>query len=129
MHPGPHSMFLIFPRPLVLDPQTRIIGINYALAEQPEVKGPVVVPELQRKTKAPPKAKLKRLPEFKPEPPPPPKPAKKTFTVRIRRTATLEETRQIEAENRAEAERRTLEEVRAAPFVLSKAQVREEVVE
>lgn len=129
LHAGPHSMFLIFPRPLALDPQTRVIGINYGLAEQPEVKDPVVVPEPPRKTKPPHKAKLKPLPEFKLEPQPPPKPAKKTFTVRLRRTATLEETRQVEAENRAEAERQALEEVRAAPFLVSKADVRAEVVQ
>lgn len=129
LHPGPHSLFLVFPRPLALEPHARVIGINYALAEQPEVKDPVVVPESQGKTKPPRKAKLKPLPEVRPEPPPPPKPAKKTFTVRLRRTATLEETRQVEAESRAEAERQALEEVQAEPFDVSKAEMREEVVE
>ena len=53
LHPGPHSLFLIFPRPLALDPQGRVVGMNYALAEQPQVKDPVVVPEPRPKSKPP----------------------------------------------------------------------------
>lgn len=135
LHPGPHTLFLIFPRPLQLDPQVRVIGLNYSLAEQPEVKDPVVVPEPPRKPKdprttrhkPPPEAKPKPL-EPKPEPPPPPKPVKKSFTVRLRRTAIVEETRQLEAEDRAEAERQALAAARAEEFDLSKAKVREEIV-
>jgi hypothetical protein len=127
LHPGPHSLFLIFPRPLALDPQGRVVGMNYALAEQPQVKDPVVVPEPRPKSKPPQTAKHKPLLEPA-EPPPPPKPVKKTFTVRLRRTATIEETRQLEAGDRAEAERQALEEARAEDFDLNKATVREELV-
>lgn len=139
LHPGPHSMFLIFPRPLELDPQARVVGINYALAEQPEVKDPVVVPEPPRKSKpvrpakhkqpALPKAKSVPVREFRPEPPPaPPKPTKRTFTVRVRRIATVEETRHVEAEERAQAERQALEEATAEPFDWKKADVRLEIL-
>jgi len=135
LHPGPHSMFLIFPRTLTLEPQTRVVGVNYALAEQPQMKDPVVLPEPRDKPTR--SAKHKRLVDVKPEPraetkpePPssPPKPVKRTFAVHVRRTATIEESRNVEAENRAEAERLAAEEARAEEFDLKKADVRVEVI-
>lgn len=128
LHPGPHSLFLLFPRPLVLGPAARVIGINYTLADQPEVKDPVLVPQVQPKTKSPRTVKPKPLPEIKSEPAPPPKPAKRTYTVRLKRTATLEETRHLEAEDRADAERQVLEQARAETFNLSMAVVTEEIL-
>jgi hypothetical protein len=127
LHPGPHSLFLLFPRPLQMDAQTRVVGMNYALAEQPEVKDPVVAPEPLKTNPLRP-ARHRPSPEAKSEPPPPPKPVMKTFSIRLKRTATLEETRQIDAENRADAERQALEAARADGFNLSKATVREEIV-
>jgi hypothetical protein len=111
----------------VLDENARVIGINYALAEQPKVKDPVVVPQPQHKPKPSP-TKPKPLPEIKHEAPLPPKPTRKTFMVRLKRTATLEETRKVEAEDLAQAEREALEAVKREPFDVKKAQVHDEIV-
>ena len=105
------------------------MGINYGLAAQPEVKDPILVPTPERKTKQGRAIKPKALPEVEPEPPPPPpKPAKEAFMVRIRRTATLEETRKVEAADQAEAERQASKKAMVARFKVSKAEVRAEII-
>jgi hypothetical protein len=52
----------------------------------------------------------------------------KRFAVRLRRTATLEQTREVEARNRREAERTALEQAKAEPFDLKKAAARDQIV-
>ena len=118
----PHSVFLIFPRALDLTPNTRVIGINYQLAEQPELSAPTPAAKPQHPTRAEPKGTPKpRTPAPKPK-------LAKRFKVRLRRTATLDETHEVEALNRREAERQVIENAKREPFDLDRAAVREEVV-
>ena len=128
LHPGPHSMFLVFPRRLELDPKARVVGVNYALAKHPEVRDPIVVPDRRHKTKPTQTARHKPLTEVKPKPAALPEPVKKTFTVRLRRVAVIEETRKVEAEDRVDAERQALKSAQAQRFDIGKAVVRGEIV-
>jgi hypothetical protein len=121
-------MFLIFQQSLELDPKARVVGINYALAEQPAVKDPVIVPDRRHKTKPTQTVRHKPLPEVKPKPASQPEPVKKTFTIRLRRVAVIEETRKVEAEDRVDAERQVLKSAQAQRFDIGKAVVRDEIV-
>ena len=41
LHPGPHTLMLVFPRPLPQESDARVIGINYQLLEEPDLKASV----------------------------------------------------------------------------------------
>ncbi len=106
----PHATYLIFPRPL--PPAGRVIGINYLLMEQPEVRDPVRAKDL--------------TPQARPLKP---TPTKKDFKVRVRRTAMVEDEVRVEAADRPAAERQAVERVKGKPFAIHKAEVRVEAVE
>ncbi len=124
----PHAIYLVFPRPLDLDPGARVVGINYQLAEQPELTAPAdPAPAKPGPRGAPSKPQLR--PQSKPKSKlscPRPAPAKR-FKVHVRRTATLEETRAVEAANRREAKLRAMNAAKGEPFDLNRAVVRDVV--
>jgi hypothetical protein len=107
----PHAIYVIFPRPLPQLQDSRVIGINYQLLEEAEVADSVRAEEPRPKAR-----------------PAKPKPARKPFTVRVRRTATVEEEMVVLALNQAQAEREAKERAKGEPFEVAKAEVREEIV-
>lgn len=123
LKPDAHAIFLMFPRPLDLDPGARVVGINYQLAEQPEL-APRAATASPAKERSRPQHRTKPQAAIKPEPTPKPP---KRFKVRLRRTATLEETREVEAANRREAKLRAMDIARGEPFDLNRATVRDAV--
>ena len=70
-HEEPHAPYLVFPRPLPKDQDSRVVGINYQLLDEPVV------------------ADTGRPADLKPKKPPAkPKAVEKAFTVKVRRTAS-----------------------------------------
>ncbi len=141
-HEQPHASYLVFPRALSKDNDSRVIGINYELVELPAVTNPVRPKDLkpkrsQREPKRPQHVQPRQEP---PEPanlprpeatspvPPKPKRAEKAFKVKVRRTATFETSIDVAATNRKAAQQRALESVKNQPFDLDKAAIREQVV-
>src|SRR5215831_17506162 len=72
-HQKPSALYLVFPRPLPQDSDSRVIGINYQLIEEPEATDPVRPGDLKATLKLPERQSLKPTPK--------PKPVKKVFTV------------------------------------------------
>jgi hypothetical protein len=110
-HEEPQAMYLVFPRPLPQGQDSHVIGINYQLLDEPAVDNPVR-----------PKASKPR------KPPPMPKPAERTFTVKVRRTATLETSMSIQSASRKIAEKEAIASLKRQPFELDHAAMKEEVV-
>lgn len=109
-HQDPHASYLVFPKPLAVHPESRVIGISYDLAAEPRItdplsKGRVAVRGKQRKAA----------------------PALKTFTVILSRTGVVETSFQFQARNAREAEKMALERVRTEPFDGSKAVIKNHV--
>lgn len=110
----PHASYLIFPEPLPKNKEAKVIGVKYELIAAAPVKDPVRPTE----TKKP----LKPNKSVKPA-----KPAQQTFSVTIRRVATVEAQISIEAKTKAEAEKKALHHVEAEPFPLSEALYKTEI--
>ena len=141
-HEQPHASYLVFPRSLSKENNSRVIGLNYQLIELPEVTNPVRPEDLkpERRVRAPkrsaqPEAKQERPARAKQPPretvrpePAKPKPVEKTFRVKVRRTATFETDIDVAARNRKVAQERALQSVKDQPFELDKAAMREQVV-
>ncbi len=125
-HKIPFAAYFVFPRPLPKDTSSRVIGINYHLAEEARaVSKPL---RNFRKTKLP-KAKAESpKAQKKPKPEPKPKPLVKNYTVVMRRTATSETAINVKAENEERARTRALEIVKGKRFPLNKAVLKAEVV-
>lgn len=133
----PGALILVFPRPLPPMENTRVIGINFELVEQPVVspaKAKPVIKAVESARKG--KTSITSEPRLKPEPPRkpetpksvPPKPTTRKFKVTVRRTASLESELEVEAANENAATRQAVEAVKQTPFELSQASVRVEVV-
>jgi hypothetical protein len=110
-HKRPTGLYLVFPRPLKEFAGKRIVGIDYDLIRQPEVKDPFV-PEprsapKERKGKA-----KKKQPKSLP-----------LFTASIRFVATSETEIVVEAAN-AKSARKKIEEQSSEPLDWSKADVK-----
>jgi hypothetical protein len=109
-HSGDRTSYLIFPQSLEASEGERVIGINYALIEEPIPSEPVRLPTMPARTvqkiQLPPKLKPipKKAPEPKPEPPP------RKFHVTVRSQAIIESKLEVEAKSRAEASARAIEE-------------------
>lgn len=110
----PHALYLVFPRPLPKLGEVRVIGINYQLLEQPLVS--------KSASTSAPKQPSPRLPQAAA------KPRTRTFTVTVRRVATLEERLRVEAESRQAAETQALKRSKAEPFEPGKAVLHEEII-
>jgi hypothetical protein len=110
----PGALFLEFPRPLPRDEEVRVIGINFQLIEEPPV------PEKDRAKPGKPAKPLpahKKPVELSPVPEPVvPKPKPLEFTVRVRRTATVEDEIKVKALDQPAAEQLALERVKNKPF-------------
>src|SRR5215471_9162024 len=138
----PGALILVFPRALPRLEDTRVIGINFQLVEQPVVSAvkekPLVKPVsvTQKRTPIKPQPPIKPEPSAKPEPPHKPetpkpvlpKPTTIKFKVTVRRTASLESELDVEAANKSAAKRQAVEAVKQMPFELSHANVRVDVV-
>jgi hypothetical protein len=115
-HKKQGAIYMVFPKRLPKDPISRIVGINYQLAEEPESKEP---------------RSLRTIGLNKTErPPPPPRPAKpewKQFEVVVRRTAILEDAELVKAKNETEARELALRAINGKPFEVNRAISRVEV--
>ncbi|HWI57886.1 MAG TPA: hypothetical protein VNZ22_11715, partial [Bacillota bacterium] len=108
----PHASYLVFPRSLPQDGDSRVIGINYDLVAEPRVAHPI------------------RPEDLKARPAPPPlRSVEKTFWVRVRRTATLETQVVVQAPNWKSAQQRAVESLKNQPFEVDKAVIQEEVLQ
>ncbi|HTL18227.1 MAG TPA: hypothetical protein VL793_13405 [Patescibacteria group bacterium] len=110
-HQDPRASYLIFPKPLPVDSESRVIGISFDLTAEPRVKDPVRPRDL-----GPPAAKKKTNRGLK------------NFTVILRRTGVVETSLEVQARNASEAERKALEQVRSEPFDGSKAVIKNQVM-
>jgi hypothetical protein len=110
----PHATYLIFPRPLPRDGDSRVVGIKYDLVDEAAVGAPVRESDLKRVKRA--------------EKPKPAERVQKSFTIKVRRMAAVETSVKIRAEDRAAAEKAALESVKSQSFDLAQAQIRQEVV-
>ena len=104
------ALYLVFPRPLPENRDSRVVGINYQLLEEPEAPG------------------VKPAPAKREKPPPKPKPVGRRFTIKVRRTATLESDIEVDAENRQDAEKRAMQRMEREPFRLNQAAIHDAVV-
>src|SRR5262249_7330976 len=128
-HQQPSAMYLVFPRPLPQDSSSRVIGINYQLIEEPEVTDPARPGDFVARPKpAKHEAPKQEVPRQE-LPKPKPKPAKRTFMIRVRRSATLDTEINVEAENQQTAEKEAMESVKNRPFDLSKSRITQQIVE
>ena len=131
-HEGRGAVYLVFPRALPKKFESRIVGINYQLAEDAPVKGPLAKPKpaKDKRAKAKTKAGSVRVGFASPEKAAvkPAKPTSQMFEVIIRRTAMLEEMERVKAFTEEEARERALNSIKHKRFVLSRAVRREEVL-
>lgn len=111
----PHAVFLLFPRPLPKTSPARVIGINYQLVQESSVADPLKAEEWRRKAQPKRHILTKR-------------PARKAFTIKVRRTATVEEQVEVEALDRQAAEQAALEKAKQEPFELERAELVQEVL-
>lgn len=110
-HSQPYASYLVFPRPLPKEPDSRIIGINYQLLEEPEVTGPVFNGA---------KSKPKKSPVNR-------EPMQKTFKVTIQRTATIKRSIEVTAPDRKSAEQEALNTLRSHPFDVREASIQDKI--
>jgi hypothetical protein len=110
----PGALYLEFPKPLTHEEDARVVGIDYKLIDEP------IVPE---KDRAKPGKPAKPAPTHKkpaePSTPPEPvvqKPTLHEFTVRVRRTATIEDDIKVKALDQPAAEQQALERAKHKPF-------------
>ena len=129
-HKIPFAAYFVFPKPLKEDKTARVVGINYQLAEEAEPIGKPVreITKEQggRKGRAARPAKKvepkAEKPEIRKEPP------LKSYDVLLRRTATVETTITVKAEEEARAKEMALKKIKGKRFELSKAVVKDEVL-
>jgi len=119
------ATYLVFPKPLPKE-QSRIVGINYELTEEPPPPPKDLVSQIHIKPRKKEKAEAKP-PKVEPPKPEPPKPQLKTFDVVVRRTAVLEETEQVKAVDEEAAREASLEAIKSKPFDVSRATVGVEI--
>jgi len=111
----PGALYLEFPKPLQHNEDAKVVGIDYKLIDEP------TVPEKDRpKPGKPSKPPLTHKKPAEPSPPPPepvaPKPKPHEFTVRVRRTATVEDEIKVKALDQPAAEQQALERAKHKPF-------------
>jgi len=110
-HERQHAFYLVFPRPLSNEKDSRVIGINYSLLEEP------VENDRPQKAKLPQKPRQEKA-----------EPIQQNFRLRIRRTAMVETDIDVRAKDQAEAEHLAMNLVRQQAFPLKKAAITEEIV-
>ena len=118
-HRGENATYFVFPRPLPKQENSRVVGINYQLAEDKPPADPLPrqAPSKSRKVE-----NKKTAPTIRA------KPVRETFEVLIRRTATLETSLIAKARNEREARTVASAAIKRKRFDVSKAILREEVL-
>ena len=111
-HQEPNAAYFVFPKPLPTDKTRRVIGIKYDMVEQPHVSDPIK-----------PRVVKTSLPKPKPER------RQKRFEVIIRRTVAIETAISATARDKNAAEREARRLVKAEPFDVSKAVIRDEIID
>lgn len=109
-HQDPHASYLVFPKPIAVSPESRVIGISYELAVEPRVRDPL--PKGSRVAHSP-KAGPGRT--------------AKAFNVIVKRTAVIETSVEVQARSMAEARGKALSSVKMEPFDGSKAVIKNEL--
>ena len=112
-HQNESAIYLLFPRALTQDTESRVIGINFDLLDEPVVKSSP--------------SKRKELPTKAPAPKPQPKPQKQ-FTVTIRRQLTKELKLTVTALDRNTAREQALQTARNTPLEFDPADVRDKIL-
>jgi hypothetical protein len=110
----PGALYLVFPRALPHEQDTRVVGINYQLIEEPAV----LEKDRAKPTEPPPyrpKPQQPAVPQRQPEPVIP-KPKPRDFIVRVRRTATVEDEIKVKALDQPAAEQLALERAKRMAF-------------
>jgi hypothetical protein len=115
-HQQPYASYLVFPKPIPADTNSKVVGIKYDLVEEPPVKDPVSEKDLRAAKKSRPAASVRQR-----------KPPQQTFNVLVRREAVIETTIPVTARTQAEAKKKAAEIARTQPFETSKAILRTEV--
>jgi hypothetical protein len=110
-HQEKHASYLVFPKPLAKDQNTRVIGIKYDLVRQPPALGSVVS---EKRSAAPRKIRSK--------------PVEKSFTLIIRRIAKIETSLSVKARDEGDAKRQALRMVNSEKFDTTKAVYKNEVL-
>ena len=105
---GPHSSYLIFPKPLPENKEARVVGLNYELISEPAVRDPLKVQSPSPRKSA----ELSRV---------------KKFSITIRRVATIEKQLLVVAKNKKDAEREALRQIDREPFEMSEAVSKTEI--
>jgi hypothetical protein len=118
-HHEPGAIYMVFPKPLPDAPESRIVGINYQLAEDRPPEGPLARASPSRSAAKPNASRPRTEPKLE----------LKTFSVLIRRTATLEDVHQVKAPNEDAARDAALKTVRRKRLNSSRAVMREEVLD
>jgi|ERR1043166_2261246 hypothetical protein len=111
-HPTKNVSYLVFSKPLTEFEGKRVVGIKYDLLEGGRAMGEATPPP-------------KRVKEKIAKPPPPPS---RHFRVTMRLTATVDVTKEIEAENRLRAKQKAEEMARQEAIDLSNAAVARKII-
>jgi len=122
----PFASYFVFPRPLPKNDTSRVIGINYQLAEEASTVGRPLPKQRTikaRKTKHA-VANLSAKPGLAKRP----KPKLKSYNIVVRRTATLDAAIDIKAENEESARAQAAEMAKRKRFELTKAVLKVEVI-
>ncbi len=117
-HQESGATYLVFPKPLPDAPESRIVGINYQLAEDRPLEGPLARKSRRRRSSKQNVNKAAALP----------KPELKRFDVLVRRTATLEDILPVKAATVEAAREAALKTIKLKRFKLSRAIMREEIL-
>jgi hypothetical protein len=132
-HQHDGAIYLMFPRPLPKQVDSRVVGINYQLTEDRPPKDPVTSEFLEKLTT---EAKIenararKEVQKEKPESvAAPPKPKPKTFELTVRRVATLDVKQRVKAHTEEAAKEAALEAVKKKRFEIGRANVRNEILD
>jgi hypothetical protein len=110
----PGATYMIFPKPLLVERASRIIGIDYNLAVEPAVNGPMVS---QWRKNYPKRKKVWAS-----------KPPKRSFDVVVRQTATMEQSLRIKASTEEEARTTALARANRKRLNLSRSVQKAEVL-
>jgi hypothetical protein len=110
-HQNAHASYLVFPRSLPSDRDSRVIGIKYDLVRQAIPRDPV-----SPKERPAPGSRAQR------------KSQARDFDVVIRRTAVLETSVRVSGRTESQARRDAVASARRLPFDIAKAVLREDVM-
>jgi len=133
-YPQDRATYLLFPKPIDLPEETKIVGIKYDRLAAPEPKGAIYRPPKPTPPKAPMREKARPQPRTEPEPPkakeppkppkPEPPPPRKLFTFHSKVELTAKQTATIEVEATSAKEAGKLLKARAEELAIDPAQAK-----